>query len=203
MTMQMNNRRTLPWLAPTPPIRRRELDRAPGRAVLVDPLSVAGVANCCQFSLLRLIMDVVSRRISYIAGHTETGLQNAYIFTLAPNGDGDITFVLKTNEDCDSAGICTTAGVKLMDVPAALTIKGPNGVNKLSVADATASEEDDASAESSPSTSRSARTSRSATSPYATSRSPKTAATSRGPSARWRAATGPGPSPSSPTATGR
>ena len=83
--------------------------------------------------------------VDYVAGHTETGLENAYIFTLDPNGDGDITFALKTNEDCDSAGICTKTGVKLMDVPAALTIKGPNGINKLSVADATASEEDDSS----------------------------------------------------------
>ena len=83
--------------------------------------------------------------VDYVAAHTETGLENAYIFTLDPDGDGDITFALKTNEDCDSAGICTKTGVKLMEVPAALTIKGPNNVSRLSVADATASEEDDSS----------------------------------------------------------
>ena len=83
--------------------------------------------------------------VSSVAGHTESGLENAYIFTLDPEGDGDITFAIKTNEDCDSGGICTTAGVKLVDVPAALTIKGPNWVSKLSVADTTASEEDDSS----------------------------------------------------------
>ena len=83
--------------------------------------------------------------VSSVAGHTESGLENAYIFTLDPEGDGGITFAIKTNEDCDSGGICTTAGVKLVDVPAALTIKGPNWVSKLSVADTTASEEDDSS----------------------------------------------------------
>ena len=83
--------------------------------------------------------------VSSVAGHTESGLENAYIFTLNPDGDDDITFAIKTNEDCDSGGICTTAGVKLVDVPAALTIKGPKVASKLSVADATASEENDPS----------------------------------------------------------
>ena len=90
-------------------------------------------------------VKVAKATITSVATHTESGLKNAYIFTLDPEGDGDITFALKTNEDCDSGGICTTAGVKLVDVPAALTITGPEVISKLSVADAEASEEGDSS----------------------------------------------------------
>ena len=60
--------------------------------------------------------------ITSVEAHTETSLQNAYIFTLEPDGENDITFTLKSNEDCTSGGICTSAGIKLIETPAVLTI---------------------------------------------------------------------------------
>ena len=91
-------------------------------------------------------MLVDSATITSVETHTETGLENAYIFTLEPDGENDITFTLKSNEDCTPGGICTSAGIKLIETPAVLTITGPKPptvVSKLSVSDATASEEDD------------------------------------------------------------
>ena len=57
--------------------------------------------------------------------HTEDGLQNAYIFFMTPDGDGDVTFALTTNAACAAGGICTAGGTVLAQVPAAWTIPGP------------------------------------------------------------------------------
>ena len=91
-------------------------------------------------------MLVDGATITSVEAHTETGLQNAYIFTLEPDGENDITFTLKSNEDCTSGGICTSAGIKLIETPTVLTITGPKPpkvVSQLSVSDATATEEED------------------------------------------------------------
>ena len=84
--------------------------------------------------------------ITSVEAHTETGLQNAYIFTLEPDGENDITFTLKSNEDCTSGGICTSASIKLIETPADLTITGPKPppvVSQLSVSNTAATEEED------------------------------------------------------------
>ena len=76
--------------------------------------------------------------------HTEDGLENAYIFFMTPDGDGDVTFALTTNAACAAGGICTAGGTMLAQVPAAWTIPGPGGgSSSLSVADAEATEEGD------------------------------------------------------------
>ena len=76
--------------------------------------------------------------------HTEDGLENAYIFFMTPDGDGDVTFALTTNAACAAGGICTAGGTMLAQVPAAWTIPGPGGgPSSLSVADAEATEEGD------------------------------------------------------------
>ena len=57
--------------------------------------------------------------------HTEDGLENAYVFFMTPDGDGDVTFALTTNAACAAGGICTAGGTVLTEVPATLTIPGP------------------------------------------------------------------------------
>ena len=76
--------------------------------------------------------------------HAEDGLENAYIFFMTPDGDGDVTFALTANAACAAGGICTAGGTVLARVPAARTIPGPGGgSSSLSVADAEATEEGD------------------------------------------------------------
>ena len=76
--------------------------------------------------------------------HAEDGLENAYVFFMTPDGDGDVTFALTANAACAAGGICTAGGTVLARVPAARTIAGPGGgSSSLSVADAEATEEGD------------------------------------------------------------
>ena len=80
--------------------------------------------------------------------HTEDGLDNAYVFFMTPDGDGDVTFTLVADAPCASGGICTAGGTVLTQVPAALTVPGPDAeTGSLSVADAEATEEEDAALE--------------------------------------------------------
>ena len=80
-----------------------------------------------------------------VQAHTEDGLDNAYLFFMTPDGDGDVTFTLVADAACASGGICTAGGTVLTQVPAALTIPGPDAeASSLSVADAEATEEEDA-----------------------------------------------------------
>ncbi len=76
--------------------------------------------------------------------HTEGGLENAYVFFMTSDGNGDVTFALTTNAACAAGGICTAGGTVLTQAPAAWTIPGPGGSSSsLSVADAEATEEED------------------------------------------------------------
>ena len=83
--------------------------------------------------------------ITSVQAHTEDGLQNAQIFILEPDGNDDITFTLVANVACASGGICSGTGTPITQVPSAHTIpaKQTAMASQLSVADATASEEDD------------------------------------------------------------
>ena len=91
-------------------------------------------------------VKVANATVTSVQSHAEDGIANAYIFTLDPTGDDDITFALLSNADCDSGGICTSTGTRLIETPAMLTIAGPEATtvtSQLSVSDATANEEDD------------------------------------------------------------
>ena len=70
--------------------------------------------------------------------HTEDGLENAYVFFMTPDGDGDVTFALTTNAACAAGGICTADGTVLTHVPAAWTIPGPEAAADDDAADDTA-----------------------------------------------------------------
>ena len=71
---------------------------------------------------------VTGGTIHSFQAHTEDGLSNAWIFFLSPEGDSDVTFTLAAGVACDNGGICTASGTTLTDVPAELTIPGPDAV---------------------------------------------------------------------------
>ena len=57
-----------------------------------------------------------------------TGSQTPGSSSLSPEGDSDVTFTLAAGVACDNGGICTASGTTLTDVPAELTIPGPDAV---------------------------------------------------------------------------
>ena len=66
---------------------------------------------------------VTGATVSSVQAHTEAGLENAWAFVLAPEGDGDVTFTLVADAACASGGICTDGGTVVTQVPASSTIR--------------------------------------------------------------------------------
>ena len=93
-------------------------------------------------------VNVENGTIQSVRAHTEDGLDHPWIFFLTPDGNDAVRFRLLADESCEAGGICTESGKKLTDVPSTRTIPGPEETeeerSELAVADATASEEDDA-----------------------------------------------------------
>ena len=52
-------------------------------------------------------VSLTGATLSSVRRHQEDGLENAWIFFLDPDADGDILFSLLTGQPCDSGGICT------------------------------------------------------------------------------------------------
>ena len=52
-------------------------------------------------------VSLTGAAVSSVRRHQEDGLENAWIFFLDSDGDGDIVFSLATGQPCDSGGICT------------------------------------------------------------------------------------------------
>ena len=72
-------------------------------------------------------VSVTGGRVASVQPHAEDGLENAWVFFLVPDGDGDVTFALVADAACAAGGICTPGGTALAEVPAAATIPGPGG----------------------------------------------------------------------------
>ena len=70
-------------------------------------------------------VQVTGGTISSVQAHTEDGLAHAWLFFLTPDGDGDVTFALVADTACTAGGLCTAGGTVLTEVPATLTIPGP------------------------------------------------------------------------------
>ena len=70
-------------------------------------------------------VQVTGGTIRSVQAHTEDGLAHAWLFFLTPDGDGDVTFTLVADAACASGGLCTAGGTVLTEVPATLTIPGP------------------------------------------------------------------------------
>ena len=89
-------------------------------------------------------VSVTNASITSVQAHTEDGLEHAYIFTFDAAGNDDITFALIADAECDSGGICSPTGTKLLGVPPMFTIAGPTSAKRyLAVSDTTASEDED------------------------------------------------------------
>ena len=83
-------------------------------------------------------VQVTGGTISAVQAHTEDGLAHAWLFFLTPNGDGDVTFALVADAACTAGGLCTAGGTVLTEVPATVTIPGPEAA-----ADDDAEDDDD------------------------------------------------------------
>ena len=70
-------------------------------------------------------VSVTGGTVASVQPHAEDGQEHAWIFFLAPDGDGAVTFALVADAACAAGGICTSGGRALKEVPAAATIPGP------------------------------------------------------------------------------
>ena len=86
-------------------------------------------------------VSVSGGRLSSVSRHREAGIDNAWMFFLAPAGHGDVTFTLLAEVPCNAGGICAADGGMLTRVPGARTIPG---LPVLDVADARVEEGDGA-----------------------------------------------------------
>ena len=80
-----------------------------------------------NFAATTRSLHVVGATVTNVAPHIEAGAPaNAYLVTLEPEGDGDISFALVTGRSCADGGICTADGASLSGVlETAQTIPGP------------------------------------------------------------------------------
>ena len=69
-------------------------------------------------------VSLTGAAVSSVRRHQEDGLDNAWIFFLDPDGDGDIVLSLVTGQPCDSGGICTEGGTALSG-GVQVTLPGP------------------------------------------------------------------------------
>ena len=69
-------------------------------------------------------VSLTGATVSSVRLHEEDGLQNAWIFFLDSDGDGDIVFSLATGQPCDSGGICTEDG-RMLSEGVRVTLPGP------------------------------------------------------------------------------
>ena len=69
-------------------------------------------------------LSLTGAAVSSVRRHQEDGLDNAWIFFLDPDGNGDIVFSLATGQPCDSGGICTEDG-EMLSEGVQVTLPGP------------------------------------------------------------------------------
>ncbi len=69
-------------------------------------------------------VSLTGATVSSVRRHEEDGLQNAWIFFLAPDGNDDIVFSLVTGRPCDSGGICTEDG-EILSLGVQVALPGP------------------------------------------------------------------------------
>ena len=70
-------------------------------------------------------LSLTGATVSSVRRHEENGLENAWIFFLDADGDGDILFSLATGQPCDSGGICTEDG-RTLSLGVQVTLPGPD-----------------------------------------------------------------------------
>ena len=70
-------------------------------------------------------VSLTGAAVSSVRRHQEDGLDNAWIFFLDPDGNGDIVLSLVTGRPCDSGGICTEDG-EMLSEGVQVTLPGPD-----------------------------------------------------------------------------
>ena len=80
-----------------------------------------------DFSATSPSISVTGATVASVSAHVVAGEPaNAYLVTLAPDGDGAISFRLDTGQACGAnGGICTADGTALSEAPSALVISAP------------------------------------------------------------------------------
>ena len=86
-------------------------------------------ASAAQFERTTPSVSIQGATLASVTQHQEDGLENAWIFILDPDGNGDVTFRLVTGQPCDQGGICTKDGTTLTAAPEARTLPGPGQQN--------------------------------------------------------------------------
>ena len=77
-----------------------------------------------SFEMTTPSLSLTGATVSSVRRHEEDGLQNAWIFFLAPDGNDDIVFSLVTGRPCDSGGICTEDG-EILSEGVQVALPGP------------------------------------------------------------------------------
>ena len=70
-------------------------------------------------------VSLTGATVSSVRRHQEDGLDNAWIFFLDPDADGDILFSLVTGRPCDPGGICTDDG-RTLSLGVHVILPGPD-----------------------------------------------------------------------------
>ncbi len=88
---------------------------------------VAFSRSVVDFDETSTSLSVTGATVASVSAHVVAGEPaNAYLVTLAPDGDGAISFRLDTGQACGAnGGICTADGTVLSEAPSALVISAP------------------------------------------------------------------------------
>ena len=74
-------------------------------------------------------VSLTGATVSGLVRHEEDGLENAWVFFLDPEGNGDIVFTLVAGQLCDGGGICTGDG-RMLSEGGTTTLPGPDEEDK-------------------------------------------------------------------------
>ena len=87
---------------------------------------VAFSQEVATFGTLTPSVQVTGGTLTSVTTQDLDGIENAWLLVLSPSGVSNISLEIIPNQACDNGGICTTEGIPVTAVPAALTIPGPD-----------------------------------------------------------------------------
>ena len=93
------------------------------------PQVVAFSEPVASFAAGTASVAVTGATVNSVQAHREEGLENGFLFFLAPVGNGPIGFRLLADVACADGGICTSDGRELAEAPGTLTIPGEESEN--------------------------------------------------------------------------
>ena len=87
---------------------------------------VAFSQEVATFGAITPSVQVTGGTLTSVTTQDLDGIENAWLLVLSPSGVSNISLEIIPNQACDNGGICTTEGIPVTAVPAALTIPGPD-----------------------------------------------------------------------------